>query len=285
MQPIEKSFMYASSAQKYWVYNSSISPTIILLHGFRGTHHGLEKIVEHLPNYRCVVPDLPGFGQSQALTNSRHDLDSFTNYVRTLIDDATKLFQLHFPPVLLGHSFGTIVAAGYAANYPETICRLVLINPIATTPNKGGQKVPTIAALTYLRIGALLPSKLADFWLKSQLVPVFTGLAMIRTKDKDLKRYINDQHAQHMSSFADSKSLTQIFKTSSKTGILTLAPRITVPTLLIAGAKDNLNPVRFQEQLHHAIKNSELIVIGQTGHLTHYEKPAEISRAIKKFLG
>jgi pimeloyl-ACP methyl ester carboxylesterase len=32
-----------------------------MIHGFRGDHHGLQLFADALPEYRVIIPDLPGF--------------------------------------------------------------------------------------------------------------------------------------------------------------------------------------------------------------------------------
>ena len=54
---------------QYWQYGQpTASTTIIMIHGFRGDHHGLEPIVAELgDDVRVILPDRPGFGASDAL--------------------------------------------------------------------------------------------------------------------------------------------------------------------------------------------------------------------------
>ncbi|HEU5187952.1 MAG TPA: alpha/beta fold hydrolase, partial [Candidatus Saccharimonadales bacterium] len=48
----------------YWVFNPKRQQTIVMIHGFRGTHHGLQNIIDRLDDYKIIIPDLPGFGAS-----------------------------------------------------------------------------------------------------------------------------------------------------------------------------------------------------------------------------
>ncbi|HEX5058209.1 MAG TPA: alpha/beta hydrolase [Kofleriaceae bacterium] len=61
-------------------------------------------------------------------------------------------------------------------------------------------------------------------------------------------------------------------------------PTITVPTLIIAGDKDQLTPVATAERMHRAIPNSELVVFPGHSHLVQVEKPHEVHAAIDAFL-
>jgi len=44
----------------WWEYGPADAPVLVLVHGFRGDHHGLEPVVAQLPGFRFISPDLPG---------------------------------------------------------------------------------------------------------------------------------------------------------------------------------------------------------------------------------
>ena len=57
-----------------------------------------------------------------------------------------------------------------------------------------------------------------------------------------------------------------------------------VPTLIIAGDRDQLTPVATAERMQRAIPGSELVVFPGHSHLVQVEKPAEVHAAIDAFL-
>ena len=83
---------------RYWQYGKGMndgtfpegSYPVLLVHGFRGDHHGLEIIANYLlkliPNVSIISPDLPGFGRSGDLSESALDEDSIDAYVAWLQD-------------------------------------------------------------------------------------------------------------------------------------------------------------------------------------------------------
>ena len=113
------------SRTSYWTYgNPDAATTIVVVHGFRGDHHGLEPIIGQLGEYRLIAPDLPGFGESEPLAG-RHDIDGYARWLRDFVAAVGT-----GAPALLGHSFGSIiVAAALAAGQPSGA--VILINPIA----------------------------------------------------------------------------------------------------------------------------------------------------------
>ena len=255
-----------------------VKKTIIFIHGFRGTHHGLQLIADHLKNFDTIIPDLPGFANGEVLDT--HDLDSYVEWLGRFIAAQ----NLKTPPVLLGHSFGSIVSAAYAAKYPETIEKLILVNPIGAPALEGPRGILTKLAVFYYVTGTKLPQKLAHKWLASKTVTNIMSRTMTKTNDKQVKAFIKDQHLQYFSQFHSAKSVSEGFSTSVSNSVRDSAHNITVPTLLIVGDKDDITPLEKQEELHKLFQNAELKVIKGVGHLTHYETPDKIAYFVEGFI-
>jgi pimeloyl-ACP methyl ester carboxylesterase len=253
-------------------------PAIILIHGFRGTHHGLELIAAELKDARTVIPDLPGFGDGERLET--HDLEAYVAWLQKYIAG----LKLDQPPILLGHSFGSIVSAHYAALYPATISQLILVNPIGAPALEGPRGVMSKLAVFYYWVGEKLPHSFAQRWLASNLIVMVMSVTMAKTKDKALRRFIHDQHRKYFSLFHTPASVSEGFKTSVSHSVRDVARDITVPTLLVAGDQDDITPLGKQKELQQLFPNAQLHVIHNVGHLTHYETPGEVAQAVQAFI-
>jgi pimeloyl-ACP methyl ester carboxylesterase len=110
-------------------------------------------------------------------------------------------------------------------------------------------------------------------------------LVMAKTKDKDMREFIRDQHRQHFSTFSNPKVVSEAFKASVGHDVREVAPLLKVSTLLIAGEKDDVTPLEKQRQLAALIKDSKLHIIHNVGHLIHYETSDEAARAIQEWIG
>lgn len=262
----------------YWTYHRATLPSIIMIHGFRGTHHGLDLIAKKLPDYHVIIPDLPGFGEAKPMT--KHDLDHYVMWLHQFI----KNLGLPALPVLLGHSFGSIITAAYAAKYPSTISKLILVNPIGAPALEGPRALLTKLALFYYWTGRRFPERIARKWLSAKPVVAIVTISMTKSKDRSMRRFIHDQHFTYFSRFHDIKSLSEAFTTSVSHNVRQMAKNIHTPTLLIAGAKDDITPIYKQYELVELFPNADLHVIDKVGHLTHYETPDSVADAIKKFI-
>jgi pimeloyl-ACP methyl ester carboxylesterase len=265
---------------RYWVYNDEKPHTIVMVHGFRGTHHGLHDIIRALPDFKIIVPDLPGFGDSTPMTDERHDITGYTKFVAAFVH------EMHFTakPTLLGHSFGSIVAASIAAQSPELFDKLILVNAIASPPLKGPRKVMSYGAKLYYRAGAKLPEKAGRKLLSSKVMVQATSVFLAKTKDKALRRDIHRHHHRHFSSFQTREALLEAFDASVDNTATDYAANIHLPTLLVAGAVDDIAPLKGQLEIEQLLPDARLVVIQDVGHLIHREAPKEAAEAIAQFL-
>jgi len=262
----------------YWEYGpGDAEHTVLAVHGFRGDHHGLETIAAHLEGVRVLVPDLPGFGISDPLPVS--DIDS---YVRWLTGFHATL-GLGADTVVLGHSFGSIVVAATVAAGLDTRL-LVLVNPIAAPALQGPRAVATGVAIGYYRAGAVLPKPLGLGLLRNRGIVRAMSLAMLKSRDRDLRRWVHDQHDRYFSAFADRTSVLQAFRTSVTHDVSEYADRIDVPVLMIAAEHDDITAVPEQRALAARLRDAELVVIPGVGHLVHYETPGPAVAAVLRRL-
>ena len=251
--------------------------TLIMLHGFRGTHHGLQLVARRLKNFEIIIPDMPGYAKGDKLAS--YDLDAYVTWTHELILKQ----KLTTAPILLGHSFGSIIASAYAAKYPDTIAKLILENPIGAPALHGPHAIISQLGVAYYWVGTKLPATLAHSWLSSKFVTFFITISMAKTKDKKLRAFIFDQHNRYFNQFHDAKSVADGFKTSISHNVRDFAGKISTPTLLIAAAQDDITTVEQQKELLKLFPNARLEIIENAGHLTHYETPAEVAKLIQAF--
>ena len=269
------------SDTRYWDYGPLDAPlTIVVVHGFRGEHHGLEPVVAQLDGIRIISPDLPGFGESTPMAKGSHDIAGYAAWLAEFVDS----LGLAERPVILGHSFGSIVSAAAVAGGLSTP-RLILINPIAAPALAGPKAILTGLAVFYYRAATWLPERLGLRLLSNSLIVRFITETMAETKNKGLRNWIHDQHLTYFSRFSDRSTVLDAFKASTSNNVMQFAPDIHVPTLLIAASEDPITTVADEQKLAALLPDATLHVIPGVGHLIHYETPRQAAGHIIDFLG
>lgn len=268
----------------YWTYEPvQVTPdtrTILVIHGFRGDHHGLLRVADQLPGMRLIMPDLPGFGSSDAFASGPHSVEHYGRFITGFM----AALGLGPDTVLLGHSFGSIVAAHFVAAHPGAVSPLILINPIAAPALEGPKGIMTKLAVLYYRLAARLPQGPGLALLRSPFIVRVMSEAMAKTPDKELRRFIHGQHHSYFSAFADRDSLLESFTASVSGNVAEVAGQLALPVLLIAGEKDEIAMLPDQHRLAALLPDGTLKVIPGVGHLIHYETPAPAAGFILSFL-
>jgi pimeloyl-ACP methyl ester carboxylesterase len=257
---------------------------VLLIHGFRGDHHGMDLIAHYLRHRPVIVPDLPGFGGTPA-PEGELDLDSYLECLDGLHSAVTEEYGT--PPMVVGHSFGSILTAHWAAaraNAGSAPDRLVLINPIASDPLAGPARLLTRATVAYYRAGAALPAGAAKALLSSPLIVRVMSEVMATTDDPGLRRYIHDQHARYFSAFADRRTLARAYDVSISHTVAEAANALTMPVAVIAGSADQIAPLPATEAFIASLPAASATIVDGVGHLIHYEAPETAAEGIEAFL-
>lgn len=268
------------SRTAYWVYGDpDATTTVVIAHGYRGDHHGLEPVVAELPGVRFIGPDLPGFGESTPLTVVPHSIEGYALWLAAFMD----ALELTGEAVVLGHSFGTIIATAALAAGLKTPA-LILVNPISVAGLDGPRPLATRATVLYYRAARRLPMSVGLALLRSPIIVQFMSMALVKTKDKALRKWIHREHHTYFSRFSDRNTVVEAFEASVAHNVSDFAASVTVPTLLVAAELDDITPVSAHGPVAEAIGDARLVVLTDVGHLIHYEKPVEAARAIGDFL-
>ena len=291
---------------RYWQYGEGMGSgsfpegcyPVLLVHGFRGDHHGLEIIANYLlkliPNVSIISPDLPGFGRSADLPESAPGEDSIDAYVAWLQDFVERTNPLGLPLHLVGHSFGSILTSAFAAAHPASLARLSLINPISEPALEGRQRVTSRLASLYYRAGAALPEKIGYPLLRSQLITRASSEVMMRTKDRAMRRFINGQHAAYFGSFGSRRGVLSAYEASIAHTAAEYAAAIRVPVQMLVAEDDDLGTPETARAMYatltsrnlpapSAAPRERLDMIPEVGHLIHYETPRRAAELIADF--
>mgnify|MGYP000533637832 CR=1 FL=1 len=263
----------------YWSHNDSRKQTLVLIHGFTGTHEGFQYLVPLLSDFRLIIPDLPGFGVSPL---PHHKL-TLAELGKLLTQFIQKL-ELE-KPNLIGHSMGSLVVAEAIRQHPELFAKeLVLASPVPT-PIKwiDSRKVGAVASGLYYSASHRLPVVGKRLSTSKPITKFSTNLIMT-TKDVEMRDKIHRHHYDNLNYISHIGWYKQLNRQINRTGISHYKSALSkFDVLIINGDNDAVTPLKHQKKTADII-NAKLITIPEVGHLAHYEKPTDLAAAIVDFL-
>ena len=263
----------------YYEYPSAgdSDKTLVMIHGYRGNHRGLQAIAAGLSKYRVIVPDLPGFGESQPLRTT-HSIQAYSNWLHMFLGALQLTDKAH----LMGHSFGSLVVGFYATQHsPRSVS---LVNPVSSPALEGQRAALTNLTKLYYSLASALPKALGQWLLRSKLAVMVMSAVMAKTKQRTLRRWIHNQHLSNFSDFATVEVATQGYEASISTDLSKLALMISAPVLVVAATLDDITDIESQRKVSKLYSKSTYREIQGVGHLVHYEAPDQAASFITEFL-
>ncbi len=102
-------------------------PTVLLLHGNPDSGRMWEAVARDLAaDYRCVAPDLPGFGKSELPRDFSPSLQAMARFVEAFRAAA----NLGAPVDIVMHDFGGPFGLAWAIENPDKVRRMVVIDTV-----------------------------------------------------------------------------------------------------------------------------------------------------------
>ncbi|KKU86709.1 MAG: hypothetical protein A2667_02915 [Candidatus Wildermuthbacteria bacterium RIFCSPHIGHO2_01_FULL_47_27] len=234
---------------------------ILILHGWGSSAKRWEAVKQFLEKMGCsvFVPDLPGFGES-AEPECPWSVEDYAEWVGQW---AEKYGLARF--CLAGHSFGGGVAAVFAAKYPEKVDKLILIAAAI-------KRRKTIKRHIFLVIGKT-GGWVFSLPLLSFLYPLFR---------KVLYKIIGVP--DYLIAVSRSQVIKETFRKIVAEDLSLFLPRISAPTMLVWGDKDEATPLSDAHFIKQQLRNANLKIIQGAGHRLNFEAPEKVAEIIGEFL-
>ena len=247
-------------------------PIVVCLHGGPGFDHTTLKhyLAPLAEDAQLVFPDQRGQGRSDESSPDRWNLDTWVEDVCAFCE-ALGIER----PIILGHSFGGMVALGVAIRYPELPASLIISSSIARFrldralpmfERLGGEEARTVAERYFLD-----PNQEHDEAFMATCLPLFNPTPL----DPDLlaRAILRPEVDFH---FTRGEAFTYDWF-----GEL---DQIRCPTLILAGELDPVTTVVDHEEMAAAIPGSRLEVFPDAGHGVFRDKAAEALTVIRDFV-
>ncbi len=263
---VEKSIQVGDHHIAYLEGGSGKDPTVVLLHGFGANKDNWLHFARYLKDgYHVVIPDLPGFGDSSKIIAQKYDVDTQTARIHEF---AAKLGLMKFH--IAGNSMGGVISGLYAANYPDDVLSLGLLNPGGIIDREPSGLSRSLAS----GVNPLVIEKPADFdrmvdflFARPPVIPSFAKSVLAeRAMDaSDFNKKV----------FAEATPRDQLEKR---------LPDIKVRTLVIWGDTDRIFPPSSAYVIGGAVKNAQILIMKDCGHIPMVERPEETARHYIAFI-
>ena len=235
---------------------------IVFLHGVTDSWRSFEGVLAQLPaSVRALAISQRGHGRSSQPKDYR--LKDFAADVRALLD------ALEIPSaVIVGHSMGAMVAQRFALDYPGRTSKLVLMGSFAN--------MRASAAVNELWRDAIGP-------MRDPVDPVFVRAFQEGTVVRPTPAGFIDM-AVRESLRVPARVWRSAFAEFLRTDYTNDLSRLTVPTLIVWGDRDNVVPPAATDALRAAIPGAQLVVYPGAGHAFHWEDSTQFTTDLMAFV-
>ncbi|MGI8970167.1 MAG: alpha/beta fold hydrolase [Dehalococcoidia bacterium] len=230
---------------------------VVLLHGWGASARSLAPVVQTLcRSYSVTALDFPGFGLSQQ-PSAPWGVYEFAQFVRHAMA-RLEIKRTH----LLGHSHGGRVSIMLAAQSPELVDKLILVDSAGIRPPRTLRlRARGLTARTGRRI---LSHRLAGGPGRRALTALYGRLGM--------------------ADYRDSGPMRPTFIKVVNEDLGSLLPSIQAPTLVVWGAEDEETPVWMGERMAREIPRARLLVLERAAHFPYLDEREAFDRALTQFL-
>lgn len=261
-------------------------PTAVYVHGLGGSATNWTDLAAQLSGHAGgIAVDLPGFGRSKPLRGYDYSL---TAHAETL---EKFLRGLDLGPVhLFGNSMGGAISMLYAARHPDQVRTLTLVSPAVPDLRLSPRRLsdPRLPLLFVPVVGrrvrhalATMPPRQRAMQLIRLCVADPSTLPAHRLDEAE--REAAERAAMKWAGTALMMSAAGLFRAwfvPRARSLWAIAPRLTMPTLVVWGTEDRLVTVRKAPRLARMLPRARLLMLARTGHVAQMERPVTVARAV-----
>src|SRR3984893_16390883 len=242
---------------------SGQGPFLFLLHSLLADRQSLDAVVPRLSqSFRVVVPELPGFGGSQAVGGGLATVADRMAEAMTEAAGGDDVF-------VLGNGYGGIVALQMSTSHPDIAAKLVLADCGAAFSEEGRQAFRNMAAAS-----------------QAKGLSVITEVAMRRLFAPEF--HAGDPDLMHDRRGAFLRTDPEVFRAACDAlAELDLRPelsKVKVPVLVLVGEHDEATPPPMSRELAAGVPYAQMKMIPGCAHVPQLQSPEVFLEAIGDFL-
>lgn len=227
--------------------------TVVLLHGWGAESKSFTPIFQWLSrSHKVYALDLPGFGLSEPPLTGWNA----TDYARflTAFFDKLGIDKAH----LIGHSYGGRISIVMAAEVPESVAKLILVN------------------------SAGLKRRNSKYYMRVSLSKIGHVLRRCGTFGKNWADALSERAGS--TDYRNAGTMRATLVKSVNQDLRPLLPKIEASTLLIWGENDKDTPVSFGKIMAKEIPDAALVILKNAGHFSYLDQFPRFREHVTNFL-
>lgn len=245
-------------------------PVVVWLHGSGNGACGHSNFKGNYPvvsraGFRCIVPDLIGFGYSDKPADVEYPLSFFIENVKLLLDSLG--VQKY---TLVGNSLGGAVSLGFALAHPQNVERLILMAPGGLNDLPEYLAMPGMAAMFQLFAPGktITEATMKEFFTRAFVVnPAVVDDGLVHERFELMKL-----------------QNPQVMKTMKVPNMTADLGKITCPALTLWGLNENMMPDSGIMKLAKGLPHGRMVLVPQCGHWVMIEHRELFNRMVLDFL-
>jgi len=251
--------------------------TVVLLHGmnFGGFYFAGPMDMLRKEGFRVIATDQIGFGRSSKpiIPYNWNDLASNTRKVLQSLGISKA--------IIVGHSGGGMLAARFAASYPEMTERVVIYNPIGLTDTRYQAPWQT-ADEAYKRTMSMTQDQLYS----QSSATIHRYFHTPGAWKPEYEKFVRILYAPSLSADWPRLAMVRVLlgQMVLQDPVVYDWAKIKVKALVLGGAEDTLDFPERAKHIADTIPGAELALLPGLGHVPHIQAPEVFNAALLKFL-
>src|SRR5258708_2141915 len=238
-------------------------PPLVLLHSLLSDRASFDAIAPELKrSFRVIVPELPGFGRSQAVAGG---LAAVADRMAAVVREAAAGDHV----LVLGNGYGGFVALQMAIRHPGVASRLILADCGAAFSEPGRDAFRNMAAAS-----------------KARGLAAITDVAMRRLFAPEFQAQHPDLMADRRAAFlrTDPKVFGAACDALAELDLRPELGKVTIPVLVLVGEHDEATPPPMSRELAAGLPRARLVILPGCAHVPQLQSPGIFLDAIGDFL-
>ncbi len=260
-------------------------PTLLCIHGLTGNGRFWDALAYRLhPRQRLIAVDLRGRGQSDKPPAGNYGLAVHARDMAALVQSLGT-----GPVVVIGHSMGAFVGALLAADHPELVSRLVLVDGGGVGGDMTEESIRDQIKSSLARLTAVFPSFSAylTYWRQ---VPFLNPWC------PEFESFLAADVQERPDGTVVSRALPaaieeDVHKNVGEYHMAEVLPRITAPSLVLWAPVGLMDPARpllpgpVAEQVANLLPRGRLLTVAGANHYTVLLAPACLDQVATTLAG